>query len=356
VVDLADPGASGFEPPPGTDPLELSPTLGERRVEEEDPPCARSCTELARKGELRPGLPVSSCTLRLCRQAALRLYKDSRYEDALAALDHVREGGAGTLSYEVDRGIILYALGRYGEALTAFDRAVEVFPRSFRARAERARTLARLGRPKEARAGLESLVAEHFGGTVARSEGEVGYGGLRVSSYLLGNLGVLKLCDGEVAAGRSDLRRALVEDAQNVQAATMLENAVPALEAGTLAPDGVGILEGAFEDLGLGRLDSAVERFETLAERWPRFETTWWLVGGLHFSRLEYSECEDVFARAEAALPEITDFRVERIRCRILRYGEGSDERSAALTELRSLAEDHPDNRRARDLLSMLDL
>ena len=314
----------------------------------EMPPCARECTRLALKGELRAGVGVEACTLQLCQEEARKLYRRGAFGEALSALDHIREERTGAPSYELDRGLVLYALGRFEEAVAAFDRVLESFPSSVRAGTQKAHALARLGRLDEARAQFEEL--QELPGTARE------YKGLRTSSYLLGNLGVIRLRQGDVKGGKKGLERALDEDGSNSLAATMLYKVVPALEADVLEPEAIGKLEEAYEELALGRRDRAVASFEQVVERWPRFETGWRVLGELHFASLDYASCEAVYRRAEQSLPAVTDLRLERIRCTILRYGVTSEQARAALDELRGLAEEDPDNSRIKEFLFALDL
>jgi tetratricopeptide (TPR) repeat protein len=313
-----------------------------------EPPCAKTCPELAKRGELRPGVAVIACTLRICEEEARRLYTRGDFPEALAALEHIREGRTGMPAYELDRGLVLYALERYAEAVEAFDRVLRALPTSLRAGAQRGHALARLGRLEEAQAQLEKLLE------LPGLERE--FKGISTSSYLRGNVGVLKLRQGKLAEAKADLEQALADDGSNRLAATMLHRVVPALEAGSLDPDAIGELERAYEDLALGRHEQAVEGFESVVARWPGFEATWWLLGEIHFARLDYAACEDVYGRAARSVPAATDFGAEKLRCRILRYGVGSTEGREAIAELRSLADAHPDNRRLRELLFALDL
>jgi tetratricopeptide (TPR) repeat protein len=312
------------------------------------PPCAAECARLAEEGELKLGVSADVCTLRLCQEAARSLYRRGEFEEALRALDHIREGRAGSPSYELDRGVVLYALGRLDEAVASFDRVLETLPSSIRAGTQRAHALTRLGRLEEARAQFEEIL--DLPGVTQE------FKRIRTSSYLLGNIGAIKLRQGDLKGGKADLVQALDEDGSNALAATMLHKVVPSLESGAVEPEAIGLLEKAYEQMSLGRVDDAASSFEQVLERWPRFEPAWWVLGGLHFARLDYAACEDVYGRAERTLRAVTDFGLERIRCTILRYGVTSEEARAAIGELRKRAERDPENRRLKDMLLALDL
>ena len=136
----------------------------------------------------------------------------------------------------------------------------------------------------------------------------------------------------------------------------MLYKVVPSLEAGTLEPEAIGVLERSYEDLALGRHREAEAGFASVVERWPRFEVGWWVLGEIHFARLDYAACEDIYGRAALSLPAVADFQIESLRCTLLRYGVSSDEGRQAVAELRTLAEQHPQNRRIKEILFALDL
>jgi tetratricopeptide (TPR) repeat protein len=320
----------------------------EGRAVEARPPCAKECETLVRSGELRPGVSVVACTLRLCQEEARQLYADGRYEEALGALDHIREGRGGMPSYELERGLVLYALGRFEEAVAAFEKVLEGLPSSFRAASQRAHALARLDRLDEAHAQFEKLL-ELPG--VDRE-----FRRLRASSYLRGNMGVIELRQGKIEQGKASLQKALDEDGSNSLAGTMLYKVVPSLEAGALEPEAIGLLERSYEDLALGLHPDAIAGFTSVVDRWPRFEVGWWVLGEIQFARLDYAACEDVYTRAAESLPAVADFKVERLRCTLLRHGVTSEEGREAVAELRTLAELHPENRRLQELLFALDL
>lgn len=315
---------------------------------EEEPPCAKRCQELAEQGQLRTGVGPLSCSIRLCQEEARSLYRRGEFEEALAALDHIREQRSGAPAYELDRGLILYGLGRLEDAVAAFDQVLEALPMSVRAGGQRAHALTRLGRLDEAQQQFEKLL---------ELEGvDRDYKGLRTSSYLLGNIGVLKLRRGKLKEGKRDLERALEEDGSNSLAATMIYKIVPPLESGELEAEAIGLLVESYEELALGRRDQAVAGFEEVVQRWPRFEEGWRMLGSLHYAGLNYAACEEVYRRAEQSLPGVTDLRLDRIQCTVLRYGVTSPEARAALKELREIAEQEPDNPRVREMRLALDL
>jgi tetratricopeptide (TPR) repeat protein len=312
------------------------------------PPCAKRCSELKEQGELRATVTVEACTIRLCQEEGRALYRRGAFEEALAALDHIRERRVGSPAYDLDRGLVLYGLGRFDEAVEAFDKVLEVFPTSVRAATQRAHALTRLDRLDDAQEQFEKLL-ELDG--IAQE-----YKGLRTSSYLLGNIGVLKLRRGKLKDGKSDLERSLDADGSNSLAATMLYKVVPALEADALGPEAIGLLANSYEELALGRRDEAVAGFEQVVKRWPRFEVGWRVLGDFYFAGLDYATCEEVYRRAERSLPDVTDLRLDRIRCTILRHGVTAPESRAALKELQEIAEQEPDNPRVKEMRLALDL
>ncbi len=367
IVDFGDDAVAPFEPPEGTRPLGealrkartqqppwksapgsvLSPPLAEvpgKGV----PPCANSCPEFAQTGELRAGVAITECTRVVCQQEARRLYAKGEFPEALAALEHISDGRTGMPGYELDLGLVLYALRRFEEAVVAFDRVLEKFPTNMDAGVQKGHALGRLGRLEEARAQFEKLL--DLPGVAEQ------YKEIRTSSYLAATIGVILLREGKIQEGKAELQRALDGDTNNPLAPTMLNSVVPALEAGSLDPEAIGELQLADEEVANGRHDRAVAGFESVVSRWPRFETTWQVLAEIHISRLDYAACEDVYRRAARNIPSSTDFRIERLRCRILRYGAGTDEGRAAIADLQTLANDHPENRRVRDLLSDLGL
>lgn len=330
LLALALLGADAADPPP--------PAL---------PACAQQCQKLMLQGELAQGVDVLACAKTVCLEAGRRLYRENKLEPSLVALDYVREAYRGDPAFELDRGSVLYALGRYNEALQSFDAVVRVFPDSIRGGAQRGHTLVRLGRLDDAQTQFESLLA--------KPGVEKQYRKLDTRSYLRGNIALVRLRKGDLVAGKADLQRALELDPGNRLADTLLRRVIPALESGKLDPEGLAVLEVAFEELALGRLDRAARDFEQVIQRWPRYAPAYLLLAEGFRANLRYAECEDLLRQAEAKLPDDLEVRLQRIRCTLLRHGVASTASKPALAELRQIADKHPDNRLARELLAALE-
>lgn len=311
------------------------------------PACAQQCQKLLLDGQLAEGVDVLACAKTVCLEAARRLYRDNKLEPSLAALDYIREAYRGDPAYELDRGSVLYALGRFPEALESFDAVVRVFPDTIRGGAQRGHTLVRMGRLDDAQAQFESLMA--------KPGIEKQYRKLDTRSYLIGNIGLVRLRKGDFVQGKADLQRALELDPGNRLADTLQRRVIPALESGKLDPEGLSKLEVAFEELALGRLDRASKDFEEVIQRWPRFAPAYLLLAEGFRANLRYAECEDLLRQAEAQLPEDLEVRLQRIRCTLLRHGVASAASKPAIAELRQIADKHPDNRLARELLAALE-
>ena len=313
-----------------------------------EPPCARECQDLKDRGELRKGVPIEACTLRMCQETARQLYGHGRYGDALEALDYIQEKRAGAPSYELERGLVVYALGDFEGAIVHFDRVLEDLPTSVRAGAQRGHALVRLGRLEEGQKQFEEMAK--LPGTARE------FRKLKTSSYLLGTIGMIKLRRGKIPEARVDLEQALDTDPRNDLAGTMLHKVLPSIEAGDLSPDAIGVLEKAHQDFALGKFDEAIVGFDRVVTKWPRFEMGWWALGGIHLARVDYVACTDVYGRAARGRPDLTDFQVEKIRCTMLLHGIDSKEGRAAVEELRVLSEQDPENTRLKGLLMALDL
>lgn len=313
-----------------------------------DPPCMVECRELESKGSLAEGLDAKACAARTCHQEARLAYVRGRFDEALASLDFIEDERRGSPAYQMDRGLVLYALARYEEALEAFNKVVAVFPNGIQGGAQRAHTLSRLGRLDEAIAEFQRL--QETPGIDSM------YKDLRTGSYVVGNIGVLKLRQGKLAEGRAELERALEIDGKNQLASTYLQRVVPALETGELEPAGLTLLEMAFEELALGKVREAGVRLSNVVEGWPRYEPAYLILAEGFLNTQMYAECEQLLTEAQTHLPNSTDVRVQRIRCALLRHGTASEQAPPLIAELRQIAEAHPDHDEARRMLKALDV
>ncbi len=311
------------------------------------PACAESCGRLAADGDLAPGVSALDCTLRVCEEEGRELYAKGDYEAAIAALDHIGKERADSPAYQMDRGLVLYALRRFDEALVCFDAVVKAFPNGIRGGAQRAHTLARLGRTDEAIAQFRKL--EESPGA------ERTYRNLRTGSYLVGNIGALQLREGKLAEGKASLTKALEIDGKNQLAQTMLHRIVPALESGTLTPDGLFELQVAFEEISLRRPQYAAKHLETVVRSNPRFAVSYLLLAEGLRNQTRYAECEEVLREAERNLPDDNDVRIQRIRCGLLRYGVASEKSKPLIAELKEIRAKDPENALARRMLDAID-
>ena len=311
------------------------------------PECVASCARLEANGELAEGLTAPDCRVRTCHEEGRQLYLQNRFDAALESLDAVSQELERSPAYYMDRGLVLYALARYEEALESFDRVARVHPNGIRPGSQRAHTLGRLGRLDEAISEFEKL---------RQSPGaERTFKGLLTDSYLVGNLGVLRLRKGELARGKADLVQALEIDGRNTLANTYLHKVVPSLEDGSLAPEGLGLLETSFEHLSLGRLQEASVDLATVVERWPRFTPAYLILAGGLRNRYRYAQCHDLLLDAEKHVPEDVDIRVRRVECGLLRYGTASQKAKPLIAELEKTVAENPDNILAHKILNALD-
>jgi len=311
------------------------------------PPCVKQCEELEEKGELRSGVSPQGCLVRVCQQEARRLYEENEFDKALESLDYLNEKLEQSPTYQLDRGKLYYALGRFPEALASFERILRGFPRNVRAASQRGHTLLRLGRYDAARAQFEKLLED------PATQGE--FKRLNTHSYLRGNIGVLKLLQGDAEAGKAELDRALEIDGRNKTARLYREEVVPYLEAETLGPDGVMQLLVAYEEVSFQRFVPAAKELQKLIQRWPLFSPGYRRLAQILTSYHEYESCEVALALGEKYLPDDVDLRAERLRCALLRIGPTTKEARPALAEVRALAEAHPENERLKQILVALD-
>jgi tetratricopeptide (TPR) repeat protein len=312
-----------------------------------EPPCARDCQALDREGKLREGVTVQLCAASVCQQEGRELYRRNRHAAALESLDYVEPVLGSSPAYQMDRGLVLYALERLEEALASFEAVLEAHPTSIRAGAQRAHTLSRLGRLDDSQAQFEMM----FGWPGTARE----FRGIKTKSYLRGNVALLKLRKGDIRGGTRDLDRALEIDGNNSLANTLLHTVVPHLEAKTLSPEGLGYLTAAFEALELQRAESANVAFQALVTDSPRYAPAYEVLAQGFVARSEYSECESLLRLAEERIPENVDLSFQRLRCAILRHGVHSSAAKPAISELKALAEAHPDNELGQQLLIALD-
>jgi tetratricopeptide (TPR) repeat protein len=311
------------------------------------PACAGECAHLSAEGLLRSGVNVQGCTVRLCQEDARLLYRQNRFEEALAALDHVREQLRASPAYAFDRGLVLYGLGRFEEAVEEFDRVVAAFPDSIRGGAQRAHALERLGRLDEAQRQFQAMLDKPGVESEIRE--------LETRSYLLGNIGLLKLRRGKLAEGRADLEQALDADGRNQLAASLLYTALPALEAGTLEPDDLERLQRAFEHLALGERYEARRGLAHVIVKAPRFATAYLLLGEQFRVEGRYDRCEEVLERGQKHLPEHVEIRLQRLRCTLLAHGVESDTGRQAIADVERIRSENPDNLLAREILAAVD-
>ena len=311
------------------------------------PLCASDCEDLAGKGELRESVTVQECAASVCHQEGRNLYRQNKHEEALASLDYVQETLKGSPSYLLDRGLVLYALERFEEALATFDEILEMRSTSFRAGAQRAHTLARLGKLELAQAQFEAM-SEWPGAQREFRE-------IKTTSYLRGNIGLLKLRRGDLAGGKRDLEEAVEIDGNNALANTLLFRVVPSLEDGTLSPGGLTQLTAAFEAIELAQAKRAEESFRALLEDSPRYVPGYLILAQGLIKQNEFAECENLLRLAEQRIPDNVDVKLQRIRCTILRVGPSSTAAKPAIAELKSLAAENPDNALGQKLLFALD-
>jgi tetratricopeptide (TPR) repeat protein len=312
-----------------------------------EPPCAAQCRDLASRGQLQEKVTVEICAERVCHEAARALYRENKFQESLDALDFIRGTRKAEASYELDRGLTLYALGRYDEAIESFDVVLRIFPNSIRAGAQRAHSLEKKGDLAEALAQFEALLTKPGVDTRFKD--------LDTRSYLQSSIGVLQLRQGDLPGGRQSMQRALEIDRGNRLADTYLRRVIPSLESGELEPEGLGLLQSAFEHTQLGRPDLAAREFEEVINRWPRYAPAYILLAeGLRAER-RYPACEDLLVAALQQRPGDVEIRLHRIRCSLLRHGVASQAARPALEELKQIAAENPENRLARQILAAVE-
>ena len=138
-------------------------------------------------------------------------------------------------------------------------------------------------------------------------------------------------------------------------ATTYLHRVVPALEDGTLSPEGLDLLERAFESLALRRVVEASENLAEVVERWPRYAPAQLLLAEGLRNRQMYDRCHDRLRQAEKQIPDDINIRLQRIRCGLLRYGAASKNAKPLIEELERIVEEDSDNILAHKILNALD-
>jgi len=315
---------------------------------EEPAPCVTRCREMAQKNQLRAGVSEAGCVTNLCQEEGKRLYTEGKYDAAMKSLGSVSELLSRSPSFLLDRGLVYYALGNFELALADFDGILFTVPESFQAGAQRAHTLVRLKKLGEARTQFQKLLSA----PAAQRE----FRGLRTSSYLQGNIGVLDVLMGDEAKGKKQLEAALETDGRNTLAATYLYRVLPQLDAKTIDADGVYLLLTASEDVGIGRRDSARDSIEKLVSKYPKFPETYFLAADLYRNAGHYEECERLLLIGEKAIPSEVDLKAERLRCTLLKVGPTNAAAKPSIAELKKLSADHPDAELPKQILRALDI
>jgi tetratricopeptide (TPR) repeat protein len=313
-----------------------------------DAPCVSECHEMAAKNQLRDGVSEVGCITNLCQEEGRKLYAEGKYSDALASLSSVSERLSRSPSFLLDRGLVYYALGNFDLALADYDGILSEVPESFQAGAQRAHTLIRLKKLPEARDQFQKLMSA----PAAQRE----FRGLRTSSYLQGNIGVIDVLTGSESKGKKELQDALESDGRNSLASTYIYRVLPAMEKKTIDADGVYLLLIASEDVGINRRDAARDEIEKLVSKYPKFPETYFLAAELYRNAGHYEECERLLLIGERAVPDEIDIHAERLRCTLLKVGPTSDAAKPSIAELKKLSSDNPDNPLAKQILRALDI
>jgi len=302
---------------------------------------------MAAKNQLRAGVNEQGCVVNLCQQEGRRLYTEGRYDQALTSYQAVAAKLSSSPSFLLDRGLTYYGLGRFDQALADFDKTLELVPDSFQAGAERAHTLMRLGRWSDARTQFQKLL------DMPGAQRE--FRGLRTSSYLQGNIGAIDLLSGDYSKGKDELEAALKGDGRNSLASTYIYRVLPQLKDKKIDGNGVALLLGASEDVGLGRRDAAKRAIDELIAKYPKFPETYFLAAELYRNTGYYEVCERVLSGGEREIPGDVDLKAERLRCTLLKVGPMTAEAKQPLAELKQLAAAHPDNALVAKILDALE-
>ena len=310
------------------------------------PACLTQCIQMGKQGLLRPNVTTMACTLRLCQEAGRRFYKNNEFERAYRSLDQVSGLAGNSVSYQLDLGLVLYALGRFDEALARFDSVLVAFPMSVRGAAQRAHTLSRLGRLPEARA--------QFGDILEFDGADTEVKRLRTRSYVIGNLAVLRLAEGDLKGGKRQLDEALEADGRNKLARTYLKRVVPELEARSFGPEGVLPLQAIWEELEFGRANSAVRKLGELLKRWPDFKLAYVIAADAQRRYGNFPACESTMRAALSRFADDIEIQAERIRCTLMAKGAHSRAALPDVEELKALAKKNPDDPLVQEMLELI--
>lgn len=308
--------------------------------------CLTRCIRMEKAGTMRKGVGAVACALRLCQEEARRLYGRNEFEAALGKLDEVKGTAQTSVSYHLEKGMIYYALGRFEDALASFDLVLGGFPESVRTAAQRAHTLIRLNRVPEARAQFEQIL------TFKKADAEIKR--LRTRSYVIGNLGVLSLAEGDLKGGKRKLDDALKSDGRNKLAHTYRSRVVPELDAGTFGPEGVIDLQIVWEELEFQRGNSAVRKLGDLLRRWPDFKLGYIVAADAQRRYGNFPACESTMRAALSRFPDDVNVQAERIRCTLMRKGVHSRSALPDIEELKSLAQRNPDDPLVQEMLELI--
>lgn len=312
----------------------------------EHPACITRCIAMEEAGELRPELSPIACALELCQGEARQFYEQNLFDHALESLDQVKGMAGPSASYHLERGLVLYALGRFEEALASFDRVLQAFPMSVRAAAQRAHTLIRMDRLPEARAQFQAILG--FEGADAEVRR------LRTRSYVIGNLGVLRLAEGDLAGGKKQLEESIESDPRNKLARTYLRRVVPELEARRFGAEGIVPLQVVWEELEFDRANSAVRKLGELLKRWPDFKLGYVIAADAQRRYGNFSACESTMRAALSRFPDDIEVQAERIRCTLMRKGVHSRAALPDIEELEALAKQNPDDPFVKEMLELI--
>ena len=314
----------------------------------EDPAasCLTRCIGMHKDGTMRKGMTVIACTLRLCQEDGRRFYRNDQFEDALASMEQVKGMAQSSASYHLDLGLIYYALDRFPEALASFEAVLETFPESVRASAQRAHTLIRLSRLPEARAQFEAIL------TYETADEQIKR--LNTRSYVVGNLAVLELSEGDLRAGKAGLDKAMKLDGRNKLAHTYLTRVYPELETGRLAPEGVLMLQAVWEDMEFGRANEAVKKLGVMLRKWPDFKLGYLVAADAQRKHGNVAACESTLIAAISRFPDDANLHAERIRCTLMRKGVHSMASLPDIQELKELAAKDPDDPLIQEMLELI--